>query len=91
VASSAVGLDGNPVFGTMVAVAPDIPADSVAACRTVVPRRGEVAITRVPGMMLARYRGDSTEAARECFTALWVRLREAIIGRAAVAPRIWST
>ena len=91
VASSAAGLAGHPVFGTMIAAAPHIAAETLAACRVVAPRSGEMAATLLPGVLLARYRGDSTEAARECFTALWAKLREPIMGRAAHAPRIWST
>ena len=90
-ASSPAGLDGHPVFGTLVAAAPQIDAGMVASCRAVEARSGEIAVTFLPGMLLARYRGDSTEAARECFAALWVRLREPVMGRAAAMPRIWST
>jgi urease accessory protein len=48
-------------------------------------------VTRLPGLLVARYRGDSSEAARMYFTALWTRLREPMMGRAAIEPRIWST
>jgi urease accessory protein len=40
---------------------------------------------------VARYRGDSSEAARAYFTALWKRLRAPLTGREAVEPRIWRT
>ena len=43
------------------------------------------------GLQVARYLGDSTEAAFERFSALWRELRPAVIGREAVTPRIWST
>ena len=89
--ASPAGLDGHSVFGTLVASAPRIAPETLADCRSVAPRSGEVAITLLPALLVARYRGDSTEAARECFAALWARLREPIMGRAAVAPRIWST
>lgn len=91
VASSPVGLAGHTVFGTLVAAHPQIAAETVAACRAVEARSGEIAITLLPGVLVARYRGDSTEAARACFAALWAVLRQPIVGRAAVAPRIWST
>jgi urease accessory protein len=91
VASSPAGLDGHAVFGTLVAAAPHIAAATIAACRAVQPRNGEIAVTLLPGVLLARYRGDSSEAARDCFAALWTVLREPVIGRTAVPPRIWST
>ena len=91
VRSSAAGLAGASVFGTMIAAAPVIEDAWVASCREEVPRSGEGAITRLPGLLVARYRGDSSEAARLYFTALWKRLREPMLGRAAIEPRIWKT
>ena len=91
VAKSAAGLDGQPVFGTMIVAAPGIEDAWLAQCREVRARSGDVAVTRLPGVLVARYRGASTEAARGYFTALWMRLREPVTGRAAVEPRIWRT
>ena len=91
VAKSAAGLDGQPVFGTMIVAAPEIEDAWLAQCREVRGHSGDVAVTRLPGLMVARYRGASTEAARGYFTALWKRLREPVTGRAAVEPRIWRT
>lgn len=85
------GLGGRSVFGTLVAAGGDPDAAAVAACREVAPREGQGAVTRLPGLVLARYRGDESEAAREYFTALWERLRPAVAGRPAARPRIWST
>jgi urease accessory protein len=64
---------------------------SVASARQLRPASGEAAVTRLPGALVARYRGDSTLAAREYFAALWADLRERLIGRVPVEPRIWST
>jgi urease accessory protein len=91
VAGSAAGLAGAPVMGTMVVAAPRIEDAWLAEGRAIAPRRGDGACTRLPGLLVARYRGDSSEAAREYFTALWTRLREPVLGRAAVEPRIWRT
>jgi urease accessory protein len=88
---SVAGLAARPVFGTMLACAPAIDAGWLAACREEIPPSGEGAVTAVPGVLIARYRGDSTEAARRYFTALWRRLREPVLGRAPCEPRIWRT
>ena len=48
-------------------------------------------MTLLPGILLARYLGNSSEAARRYFTALWHVLRPAVAGRDAVEPRIWRT
>ena len=90
-ADSPVGLAGEPVVGTMLVAAPKIEDAWLAAGRSLSPRRGMGACSRLPGLLIARYRGDSSEAAREYFTALWTRLREPVLGRAAVEPRIWRT
>ena len=91
VAESPAGLDGRTVFGAMVVAAPAIEDQWLAYARAQVPRSGEAAATRLPGVLLARYRGDSSEAAREHFGAIWQGLREPMLGRAPVEPRIWRT
>jgi urease accessory protein len=90
-ATSPAGLDGASVMGTMIAAAPAIEDSWLAACREEAPRSGMAAVTRLPGLLVARYRGDSTEAARMYFIALWRRLRMPVMGREAIEPRIWRT
>lgn len=84
---SAAGLNGNSVCATMVAAAPQIAASVVTACRAI----DDVAITLLPGLMLARHLGDSSELAKRRFSQLWQILRPAVMGREAQHPRIWST
>ena len=48
-------------------------------------------ISALPGILIARYLGDSSEAARLWFAELWKILRPACCGRPAVIPRIWNT
>lgn len=88
---AAVGLNGESVFGTFLAAAPHVSDDLVLACREVICENGESGITRLPGLLLARYRGDSPESARRYFAALWACTRPALTGRCAVPPRIWKT
>lgn len=71
---SPAGLGGRSVFGTFIATHDakvDIPG---------------LAITRLAGLLIGRYLGDSSEEALRAFTRLWKALRPA-----AVEPRIWST
>jgi urease accessory protein len=86
-----VGLERKSVFGTFLAAAPCLPENLMATCREVGCDDGEVAVTRVPGVLLARYRGQSPEAARKYFVALWARVRPVLAGLDAVLPRIWTT
>ncbi len=88
---SAAGLSGMSVAGTMIAAAPEIEDDWLAQCREVAPAEGVGAVTRLPGVLVARYRGDSGEAARGYFTALWKRLRGPMMGLEPAEPRIWRT
>jgi urease accessory protein len=83
--SSSAGLAGRSVCGTMVAAAPVVDDNyrkEAPAC---------LALTVLPGVLIARYLGDSSEEAMRAFAALWSLLRPAIAGRVAVEPRIWRT
>jgi len=83
---SPAGFAGKTVCGTLVAsCASGFPKDLVSQCRDV------AATTALPGVLLARYLGDSAEGAMNAFTRLWTLLRPHLAGREAVPPRIWST
>jgi urease accessory protein len=71
---SPAGLGGRSVFGTLIATSSEK-----------ISMQG-LAITRLPGLLIARYLGDSSEEALQAFTRLWKVLRPS-----AVEPRIWST
>jgi len=81
--ASPAGLAGRTVFGTFIATLEA--SDLLPACRNI------AATTQLPGLLVARYLGDSTEEAFEKFSALWKLLRPAVMQREAVPPRIWST
>jgi len=86
---SPAGLGGRTVFGTLVAAGKGLTREVVAACRA---EAGDAALTLLrPDLLVARYLGDSGEQAMQCFAGLWHVLRPAVAGRAASAPRIWST
>ncbi len=89
--ASAAVLGGATVFGSLLAAAPDIDASLVEACRLECPTAGLGAVTRLPGLLVARYRGDDTEAARHWFARQWAIVRPALLGRPACPPRIWNT
>jgi len=89
--ASSAGLGGRTVCGTLLAASPNVGADLLNTCRAEQPATGVAAVTLLPGLLVARYLGDSSEAARRYFIRLWGRLRPALIGREAVEPRIWRT
>jgi len=88
---SPAGLAGCTVCGTLLATAPDVNVELRAACREELPANGRAAITLMPGVLIARYLGDSSETAKNYFTRLWQKIRPALMARDAVLPRIWST
>ncbi len=88
---SPAGLAGKPVFGTLFASFADFDKKVLEKLREQIPTTGAGAVTLLPGILLARYLGDSSEAARRYFIALWRILRPALLGREATEPRIWQT
>jgi urease accessory protein len=88
---SPAGWAGASVCGTLLAAFP-LAADLLARCRAMAPADGaKHGISALPGVLVARYLGDSSEAARLWFTALWATIRPACCARAAILPRIWTT
>jgi urease accessory protein len=85
---SPLGLAGEPVFGTLLAAGAQVDAGLVAACREPHPGAGTGAVTCLPGVLVARYLGASSEAAREYFARLWAILRPALAGRDAVVAAV---
>lgn len=83
---SPAGLAGRTVVGTLVAsMGGDFHMKLISSCREL------MAVTLLPGVLIARYLGDSSEEAMELFARLWEVLRPAVAGRAPARPRIWRT
>ncbi|CAI8863973.1 MULTISPECIES: urease accessory protein UreD [unclassified Pseudomonas] len=86
---SPIGLDGQPVFATLL-VTGEIDSELLQACRSLPnPVRGD--LTQLPGLLVARCLASETLLARGWLIDLWTLLRPALLGREALAPRIWNT
>lgn len=85
------GLGGCPASALLVAAADELPDELLAACREPQPAEGRAGVTRLPGVLLARWVGHEAECGRRWLAALWRVLRPALAGREAVSPRIWNT
>jgi urease accessory protein len=89
---SVVGLHGRPVLGTFWLATPErddaCDADLLSSIRAAAPG---AAVTRLPGVLLARCLGDSAIGVRETLTRVWHALREPVFGQPAMTPRIWQT
>jgi urease accessory protein len=86
---SPIGLAGQPVFATLL-VSGEIDAELLENCRAL-PCAGRGDLTQLPGLLLARCLAGEALYARAWLIDLWRLLRPALLGRAAVPPRIWST
>ena len=91
--NSPAGLAGCSVSGTLLTVGPGMGPELLAACRKIpVSEAGaRHGLSLLPDILVARYLGHSSEAARRWFTALWRVQRPALIGLDAQLPRIWNT
>ena len=89
------GLGGASVLAFMIAApAPaEADADTVRALAAAAPD-GDLAAATIVGdgdALVVRYFGHSAERARAFLHNAWRLLRPALLGRAAVPPRVWAT
>ena len=93
--TSPAGWAGQTVCGTLLCTFPEFPqqaATLLEACRKVIPvDSANHGLSALPSILVARYLGNSSEAARLWFADLWAILRPACCGRPVVTPRIWNT
>ncbi len=87
---SPAGLAGQPVFGTLIAYAAAMNDDWVTQVRTL-KLPGELAVTRIKHLLIARWRGPHSDEGLFALRSIWASLRPEIIGRPVCYPRIWST
>lgn len=88
---SAAGLNGHTVSGTLIAASPALSTELMQACREPFAEHAAYGVTMLPGLLVARYLGDSAETARDYFARIWSLLRVPLTGAAPMRPRIWST
>jgi len=91
--SSPAGLAGRSVCTTLLASGGVVTPELLAACRAAPTPEPQAlcGITALPDLLVARYLGDSSEAARTWLEQLRHLLRPALAGCVAQTPRIWST
>jgi urease accessory protein len=90
--ASPIGLAGYSVSATLLCAGADIEAALLQACRGTEPRTADsrTGVTTLPGVLLARYLGHSSQEAMQWFTSIWQLLRPALLGVTATAPRLWA-
>lgn len=89
---AAAGLAGQPVSATLLLAGRSVERTWLDACREVAAADGLLTgVTALPDVLVARCLAPGAEAARAWLCDVWKQLRPAVLGRAAVAPRIWNT
>lgn len=89
-------LANKTVCATLLAVSDSIHSgDLINALRSQVADvdngAGLLGVSQVKSVIVARYLGTSSEVARAVMLKLWGILRPALLGRAAIVPRMWNT
>ncbi|MFZ6749800.1 urease accessory protein UreD [Undibacterium sp. Ren11W] len=90
-----LGLGGNTVCATLLGAGKTVPAAVIAALReeasALLDGAGSFGVTQLKAVIVVRYLGNASEMARALMLMAWRYLRPEIMGREAVALRIWNT
>ncbi len=89
--NGAATLRGHPVTATFVATGVDAELRDRVRDGQCAGEGDFVTATLLDDLLVVRYLGHSTEAARKAFVAAWSLLRPALWSREACPPRIWAT
>jgi len=90
--ASPLGLAGRPVCAALVAAGPGAGPEWAEAARAALASSdGPGGATMLPGLLLVRCLGDSTEVVRRVLTRVWAAVRPLALGRHAQPPRIRNT
>ncbi|ESA34427.1 urease accessory protein [Leptolyngbya sp. Heron Island J] len=94
VLSSQNGLAGYPVAGAFLLLGAVISSEHLNALREQLDSSsstpGEIGITQLEQGLVARYRGLSSQSARQYFVSIWQYLRTQVLGQKAYVPRVWG-
>ena len=92
---SPLALGGGTVCATLIAVGnKPQPAELIAGLRGVTTDAdpdAKTGVTQIRSLLVARYLGHSSAAARAWVSECWQLLRPALLDRPAMVPRIWHT
>ncbi|MGF1566463.1 MAG: urease accessory protein UreD [Nodosilinea sp.] len=86
------GLRGYAVVGSFVVLGKMPDPDQVTRLRNLWPldQPGDTGVTRLQNGLLCRYRGPSSQTARQWFVAVWQHLRPWYLDLPVVVPRVWQ-
>ncbi|MEL6230346.1 MAG: urease accessory protein UreD [Cyanobacteria bacterium J06627_3] len=88
------GLAGYAVVGTFLLLGHNIDLEHLSSMRTRLngPKHtlGESGLTQLEKGLVVRYRGPSSQLARQYFIHIWQYLRTEVLGKKAYVPRVWG-
>ena len=88
------GLAGYPVVGTFLLLGQPLSPEHLSCIRKLPALAsdapGDTGITLLDQGLVARYRGPSSQQARQRFIAIWQYLRTEVLGQKAYVPRVWG-
>lgn len=90
--SEPLSLGGHPIVATMIYAGP-LPEDTADSIRSALGDNLDAcfSVSQLEDVIVCRYLGTSTFAAKALFARVWDCLRIRAQGKAASAPRIWAT
>lgn len=92
---SSLGLAGNTVCATLIAVGKVVPPTLISRVReetgVIINGVGALGVTQLKSIVVARYLGNSSETARRVMLNVWGLLRPTMLNRPAMVPRMWNT
>ncbi|MBA2660099.1 MAG: urease accessory protein UreD [Nitrosospira sp.] len=93
--TGSLGLGGNTVCATLVAVGKALPASTMDTVReslgAIAAGRGHLGVSQFNSLVVMRYLGNSSETARRIMLHCWGLFRLEMLGRQAMVPRMWNT
>ncbi|MEM7066913.1 MAG: urease accessory protein UreD [Cyanobacteria bacterium P01_B01_bin.77] len=93
VLNSQNGLAGYPVVGTFLLLGQSISAEHLSQLRNQLNNQwetGDMGLTQLEQGLVARYRGPSSQKAKQYFVNIWHYLRTEVLGQKAYIPRVWG-
>jgi urease accessory protein len=86
---------GRTVCATLISTGKAIPRELIESARegaeSIAGDASRVGVSQLKSAVVARYLGDSSETARRVMLHVWGLFRPAMLGRAAIVPRMWNT
>ena len=90
-----LALAGRTVCATLILTGKTLPREVIELAREgagrIAQETGQVGISQLKSALVARYLGGSSEIARHVMLHIWGAFRPAMLGRAAIVPRMWNT